>query len=152
MIILAAILLATSAPAAEQPAIFAAAGFKKSHGEWQSECYQPDQGVYNPGTIESYGDLNGDGRPEVVVTEGSEFCYGSAGTGFWLLTKGASGRWTKLYQSPGMAEFLHTRGANKMPDISVGGPGFCFLVVRWNGRAYVQNRFEYEGKACRLPR
>jgi len=39
-----------------------------------------------------------------------------------------------------------------MPDMSIGGPGFCFLVVRWNGKAYVKNRFEYEGKRCSLPR
>jgi len=36
-----------------------------------------------------------------------------------------------------------------MPDMSVGGPGFCFPVLRWNGKAYVQNRYQYEGKACR---
>ena len=150
MIILAAI-LAASAPATEQPRIFAAAGFKKSHGEWRTDCYQPGQGSYEPGAIESYGDLNGDGHPEAVVTEGGSFCYGNTGTGFWLLTKGTSGRWSALYESQGVAEFLHTRGANKMPDISVGGPGFCFPVVRWSGKAYVNNRFEYDGKRCRPP-
>jgi hypothetical protein len=148
-VILLAALIAVSAPASEQAAILTAAGFKKSHGEWRSECYQPDQGSYEPGTIERYGDLNGDGRPEAVVTEGGSFCYGNTGAGFWLMSKGANGRWSKLHQSPGMAEFLQTRGVNKMPDISVGGPGFCFPVLRWNGKAYVRNRFAYEGKPCR---
>ena len=113
MILLAA-LLAASAPTAEQPAIFAAAGFKKSHGAWRTDCYQPGEDSYQPGAIESYGDLNGDGRPEAVVTEGGTFCYGNTGTGFWLLTKGTNGRWSKLYDSQGVAEFLSTRGVNRM--------------------------------------
>jgi hypothetical protein len=147
--IMLALLVATSPPAADAAAIFAAAGFKKAGSEWRSDCYQPDQGIYDPGKIETFEDLNGDGRPEAVVTEGSEFCYGATGTGFWLLTKTATGRWSKLHQSPGMVEFLKTRGTGRMPDILVGGPGFCFPVMRWNGKAYVQNRFEYDGKACR---
>jgi hypothetical protein len=114
-------------------------------------CDQPDSGSYEPGAIYTYGDVNGDGRPEAVVTEGSTFCYGNTGTSFWLLNKQTSGAWKVLYQSQGMAEFLKTTGAENMPDISVGGPGFCFPVVRWNGKASVQNRFEYDGKACKLP-
>ena len=148
MLLLAA-LLAVSAPAADEAAIFAAAGFKESRGAWRTDCDQPDSGSYQPGAIETYRDLNGDGRPEAVVTEGSGFCYGNTGTGFWLLTKQPSGKWAKLYDSPGVAEFLQTRGVNKMPDMSVGGPGFCFPVLRWNGKAYIKNRFEYDGKPCK---
>ena len=43
-------------------------------------------------------------------------------------------------------------GAMGWPDISVGGPGFCFPVQRWNGREYKLQRWEYEGKACKPPR
>ena len=35
---------------------------------------------------------------------------------------------------------------------SVGGPGFCFPVQRWNGREYKLQRWEYDGKACKPPR
>ena len=150
MLLLAA-MIAASVPAAEQGAIFKAAGFTRAGAKWHTDCDQADSGDYGPGTIETYEDLNADGRPEAVVTEGSTFCYGNTGTGFWLLSKQASGAWKVLYQSQGMAEFLKTSGANKMPDISVGGPGFCFLVVRWNGKEYVDNRFEYDGKPCKLP-
>jgi hypothetical protein len=143
---------AVAAPPPEQAAIFTAAGFKKIRGQWRTGCDSPDQGSYTPGAIETYGDLNGDGRPQAVVTEGGTYCYGNTGTGFWLLTKQPNGRWTVLYDSQGIAEFLKTRGVNNMPDMSIGGPGFCFLVVRWNGKAYVKNRFEYEGKRCSLPR
>ena len=46
-------------------------------------------------------------------------------------------------------EFLETTGKDGWPDISVGGPGFCFPVERWNGSEYVLHRHEYEGKACK---
>ena len=151
MLLLAAI-FASAAPAAEEAAIFKAAGFTRAAGKWHTDCDQPDSGSYGPGQIETYRDLNGDGRPETVVTEGGSHCYGNTGTGFFLLSKQANGRWTKIFQSQGIAEFLPTRGMARMPDISVGGPGFCFGVVRWNGKAYVHNRFQYEGKPCRPPR
>src|SRR3954462_7624612 len=128
--ILIAALLAVSAPIGDQAAIFTAAGFKKVGGQWRTECGAPGNGSYEPGAIETYRDLNGDGRPEAVVTEGGSYCYGNTGTGFWLLSKQPSGRWEKLYDSQGVAEFLPTRGVNKMPDMSVGGPGFCFPVLR----------------------
>jgi hypothetical protein len=146
--LLMAAMLAVSAPPLEQAAIFKAAGFTQAAGKWHTDCDQPDSGSYQPGAIEVYRDLNGDGRPEAVVTEGGTYCYGNTGAGFWLLGKQPTGAWKVLYQSQGIAEFLKTSGANKMPDISVGGPGFCFPVVRWNGKAYAKNRFEYEGKAC----
>lgn len=143
--------LAAVAPPAEEAAIFKAAGFTQAGGKWHSDCDQPDSGDYTPAAIEDYRDLNGDGRPEALVTEGSGFCYGNTGVGFSLLSKTPAGEWKPLYQSPGIAEFLATKGSDNMPDISVGGPGFCFLVVRWNGKDYADNRFEYEGKPCKLP-
>jgi hypothetical protein len=143
---------AVSVPAAEQSAIFTAAGFKQARGAWRTDCDQPDSDSYEPGSIETFKDLNGDGRQEALVTEGSTYCYGMTGTGFRLLTKLPTGKWKVIHQSEGMAEFLSTRGIDRMPDMSVGGPGFCFPVLRWNGKAYAQNRFEYEGKACRLPK
>ena len=147
--LLFAVLLATSVPAADEAAIFGTAGFTKRGGKWRTDCDDPSSGSYEPGAIETYRDLNGDGRPEALVTEGGTFCYGNSGTGFLLLSKQANGKWATLYQAQGIAELLKTSGVGKMPDISVGGPGFCFPVVRWNGKAYVQNRFEYEGKSCR---
>ena len=148
MFLLAAV-VAASIPAAEQTAIFKAAGFSQAAGKWHTDCDQPDSGSYEPAAIDTYGDLNGDGRPEAVVTEGGTFCYGNTGTGFRLLTKAANGNWTVLHQSQGIAEFLKTRGVNQMPDMSVGGPGFCFPVLRWNGKSYERVRFEYAGKPCK---
>ena len=97
-------------------------------------------------------DLNGDGLPEAVITEGGTFCYGNTGQGFWVVSKTANGGWRLITNGIGIPEFLKTKGADGWPDMSVGGPGFCFPVERWNGREYKVQRWEYEGKGCKPPR
>lgn len=149
MLLLAAV-LAASVPPAEQAAIFKAAGFAQRRGAWKSgNCDGAESESYSPGNIETYRDLNGDGRPEAVVTEGGAICYGITGTHFWLLSKQANGSWKLLTEETAMPDFLATKGVGGWPDIQLGGPGFCFPVVRWNGKAYVRHRNEYEGKRCR---
>lgn len=138
-----------SLPAAEHAAIFKAAEAKLIRGKWVICTDEPQQ---QGATIDEIRDLNGDGRPEAVVSEGGTFCHGAAGTGFTLLSKQADGSWRKITGDSGMPEFLATKGVGGWPDISVGGPGFCFPVQRWNGKAYVLNRFAYGGKACRPAR
>jgi hypothetical protein len=136
----------------EQTAVFKAAGFKLMGKEWRA-CDTEDSGApYSPGVIEAVRDLNGDGRPEAVVTEGGSYCYGSAGSGFQLLSKQKNGSWRVMIGNNGIPEFLKTRGVGRWPDISIGGPGFCFPVVRWNGKEYKLNRYEYQGKRCKQPR
>lgn len=143
---------AAQTPAARDAAIFRAAGFKQTRRGWESGCDDPSAGApYDAGTIEQVKDLNGDGRPEAVVVEGGSYCYGNTGTAFWLLSQQANGGWTLIYSETGIAEFLKTKGVGGWPDISIGGPGFCFPVWRYNGKAYALNRFEYEGKACKRP-
>lgn len=147
--------VATPAPAAQSAAardaaIFRAAGFKQTKRGWESGCDDPSAGAaYGAGAIEQVKDLNGDGRPDAVVIESGSYCYGNTGQAFWLVSQQANGTWKLLYNETGIAEFLATKGVGGWPDISVGGPGFCFPVVRWNGTAYKLNRNAYEGKACR---
>lgn len=134
-------------------AIFRAAGFKQVRGRWESGCYDPESGApYDPGKIDEVRDINGDGRPDAVVSEGTSYCYGMTGQGFWLISQQADGSWKLMFNQTGIPEFLTTKGAGGWPDISIGGPGFCFPVVRWNGREYAHNRFAYEGKPCSPPR
>ena len=148
IISLVAIAVAAEPPASERAAIFRAAGFHQSAGRWESDCGDPGTASYEPGRIEQFADLNGDGRPEALVTEGSTFCYGHAGTAFTLLTRSAAGQWQKLHRSPGVATFLPSR-ANGWPELEVGGPGFCFPVMRWNGKSFVFHRHAYAGKRCK---
>jgi hypothetical protein len=113
----------------ERPQALKAAGFSPSRGRYPA-C-DPNQDV----TIE-IRDLNGDGRPDGVVTDYGLACYGGTEQGFVLVTKDASGAWRKLFATQGIPEFLPTRGVGGWPDIVNGGPGFCFPVMRWNGRDY----------------
>lgn len=136
--------------AADEAAAFKAAGFTKRSGKWRN-CDDPTP-TYSAGQVDQVADLNGDGRLEVVIVEGGTYCYGNTGQAYWLVSKQADGSWRLVTHNTGIAQFLKTKGADGWPDISVGGPGFCFPVERWNGREYKQQRWEYEGKACKPPR
>ncbi len=136
--------------AADEAAVFKAAGFQRKGKRWVSgDCDDPSSASYSPGRVDDYKDLNGDGRPEAVLGEGGTYCYGNTGQGFWLLSQQAGGGWKLLAQSQGIPRFLATTGKDGYPDIQIGGPGFCFPVVRWNGKEYKTQRWEYEGKACK---
>ena len=85
-------------PIGEQAAIFQAAGFARQGREWRTGDCAPPEASYAPGSNESLKDLNGDGRPEAVVTEQGGLCYGMTGQSFWLLSKQADGSWRLLTQ------------------------------------------------------
>jgi hypothetical protein len=133
---------------ADQTAAFRAAGFKKVGTQWQG-CGDPGTAGYSPGTIAEVADLDGDGRPEAIVTEDSSYCFGNTGTGYAVVSKLANGAWKLMTGGPGIVTVLKTKGVAGWPDLEIGGPGFCFPVERWNGRDYVLNRRQYEGKPCK---
>lgn len=140
---------AAAIPAAEQAPLYKAARATRRSGKWVLCAEQPQpEGL----TVDHYGDLNGDGRPEAVLSEGGSFCYGAAGAGYALLSKQADGGWRLMSSGAGMVEPLTSKGVAGYPDLSIGGPGFCFPVHRWTGREYALHRHEYEGKACRAAR
>lgn len=131
---------ATGVTAADRTAAMRAAGFVSRGGKWlngDGEC----EAAVEPSDIR---DLNGDGRQEIVVTETGTFCYGNTGQGFYIMERTAADGWRTLFQSPGIPEFLPTKGAGGWPDIVIGGPGFCFPVVRYNGKTYVHHRQKEE--------
>ena len=136
---------------ADQAAAFRAAGFKRVGRQWQG-CGDPGTASYTPGAIETVRDIDGDGRPDVIITEGSMFCYGNTGTGYSLVSKQANGTWKQIAGGPGMVTILPRRAAAGWPDLEIGGPGFCHPVERWNGREYALHRHQYQGKPCRPPR
>ncbi len=128
-------------------AAFKAAGFTLKGKQWQA-CDDPTVS-YTPGAIQEIRDLNGDGLPEVIIAEGSGYCYGNTGISYSLVSKQAKGGWKLVANGTGMLTILDTKGAGNWPDLEIGGPGFCFPVERWNGRQYTLHRHEYEGKPCR---
>lgn len=133
---------------ADEAAVFEAAGYTIKGTQWRA-CDDPGTLSYTPGSIRNMGDLDGDGHPEAVVTEGSSFCYGNTGTGYSIVSKQVDGSWKLITSGTGIPNFLTTKGVDGWPDIEIGGPGFCFPVERWNGREYLLQRHQYEGKPCR---
>ena len=132
--------------AADEAAAFKVAGLKKRGNSWH-DCDDPNVDA----SIEGAGDLNGDGLPEAMIIEnGGSMCYGNTGQAFWLVSKQSNGGWKLMTNAIGIPEFLKSKGANGWPDVSIGGPGLCFPVRRWNGTTYVFHRNEYEGKACKI--
>ena len=124
---------------ADRTAAMRAAGFVSQGGRWlggEGAC----EAVIEPSDIR---DLNGDGRSEMVITESGSFCYGHTGQGFYIMERAGSD-WRTLFQSQGIPEFLPTKGAGGWPDIVLGGPGFCFPVVRYNGKTYAVHRQKEE--------
>ena len=134
---------------ADRQTVLEAAGAVQRKGMWVICADDPHT---SGAMIEAVRDLNGDGRPEAVVSESGTFCYGHSGMGYQLLSRQADGKWRVMSSGSGIPEFLKTRGIGGWPDISVGGPGFCFPVERWNGKRYALHRHEYEGKRCKPQR
>lgn len=67
-----------SASAAASPTTLSpadqAAGFTLKGKQWRA-CDDPTPS-YTPGTLQEVRDLNGDGQPEAVTTEGGTYCHG----------------------------------------------------------------------------
>lgn len=146
LIVAAAASSATLSPA-DTASAFRAAGFVRKAGQWQS-CGDPGTPAYTPGTIEEVRDLNADGQPEAIIVEASSFCFGNTGQSYTIVSKRVGG-WIKITEGTGIVEVLKTKGVANWPDLSIGGPGFCFPVERWNGKAYALHRFQYEGRPCK---
>ncbi|MDB5682747.1 MAG: hypothetical protein JWM75_445 [Sphingomonas bacterium] len=136
---------------ADQAAAYRAAGFTLQGRQWRA-CDAPSGSVYSPGKIETVRDLNGDGRPEAVITEGSSFCFGGDEVGYTIVSKQPDGAWKRITAGAGIVHVLATRGVGGWPDIEIGGQGFCFPVYRWDGRSYEIHRHQYQRKPCRPAR
>ncbi|HET9334071.1 MAG TPA: hypothetical protein VFQ21_10885 [Gemmatimonadota bacterium] len=95
--------------------------------------------VVDCGTIFAWADeedLNGDGVPEVFVIGGNSCTSGMAGSNLSLFIRDTEGGWgMNLGFSAGGWTKLET-GNQGWPDLSIGGPGFCEAVYRWDGSTY----------------
>lgn len=128
---------------ADKAAVYRAAGFKQAGREWRRCGDEPRPASYQPGAIADVLDLNGDGRPEAVVTESSMVCYGQQGSWFGVYSKEANGTWRQVMDMDGVFSVMKTR-ANGWLEIMAGGPGFTHPAFRYNGKEYVQNRMVRE--------
>ena len=84
-----------AAPAADRAAAFRAAGFTAVRGRYPACDKSQEVSI-------EMRDLNGDGRPDAVVTDYGTECFGNTGQGFVIVTKDASGAWRRLYGDQGI--------------------------------------------------
>jgi hypothetical protein len=89
-----------------------------------------------------FQDLNGDGIPEVVIESGNTCTSGLAGTSVWAFVRDPEGRYRPSLGFPGMIAEIRPARDGEFSELLIGGPGFCFGVWRWDGRAYVHARNE----------
>lgn len=115
---------------AERLALARAAGFRIRGGSVVNEC----DAVAEMLAFDRQ-DLNGDGAPEVVVSDGGA-CYGAAGAMFVVLHRSGSA-WTPVLSAQGIMTALPTRHGG-WRDIEIGGPGMGRMpVARWSGSKYI---------------
>ncbi len=120
---------------AELTAIHQAAGLQlRDGGHYREGCATP----LKPQT--EVLDLDGDGRPEVLLYLAASRCFAeSLGGNVALFVKDAQGRWVeRLGYVPGI-EVIVQPGANAgLPDLGVANPGGCMPIYRWDGTRYAQ--------------
>jgi len=102
--------------AREAAAMLSAAGFKFQGAQIVNACGRPVQP--RPTAV----DLNGDGRPEAVVTDVDPACYGGTGEAFSVIQRQGSASWTLVGAGRGRIRVLETR-TNGWRDLSLEGPG-----------------------------
>lgn len=122
-------------PPDETAAIYRAAGFTVK-GDQVSGCDVADPSWPRSSFFVEAVDLNGDGKPEAIVSEGNTACYGRDEMGFTILAKGADGSWRTLATGTGGTLVRKTKTQGWL-DVEYGGPGMDEKpVLKWNGKAY----------------
>lgn len=120
---------------AETAAIYKAAGFTVE-GSKIIGCDATDPGWPRSNFFIEAVDLNADGKPEAIVSEGNIACYGGDEQGFNVLARNPDGTWRRLAAQSGVTLVLKTRHKGWL-DIEYGGPGMQVQpVLTWNGTSY----------------
>ena len=85
-------------------------------------------------------DMNKDGKEEIFISYGNGYTSGNTGSSIVVFIKNAAGTYALHLGSPGTIPDLLTTSNLGYPDLLIGGPGFEFPVLRWNGKTFANNR------------
>lgn len=126
---------APALPPEELDAIHRAAGLQlRDGGHYREGCTTP----LKPQA--EMLDLDGDGRPEVLLYLAASRCFAeSLGGNVALFVKDAQGRWVeRLGYVPGVEVMVQATGNAGLPDLGVANPGGCMPIYRWDGTRYAR--------------
>jgi len=111
--------------AREAAAMVTAAGFEVRGAQIVNGCGRPVQP--RPTAV----DLNGDGRPEAIVTDLDPACYGGRGEAFSVIQRRGPANWALVGAGRGRIKLLETRTSG-WRDYTLEGPG-CQRVWNYTG-------------------
>ena len=77
-------------------------------------------------------DLNGDGHPEVIVSEGNGCLYGMRGVVTHFLAADAQGNWREILHGDGDSYEIKPAKPGTWPTILPGVMGFCYPVYDYS--------------------
>lgn len=130
---------------AEKETIFNELGFQVSAGGLTLE--DPECGPVYMNT--QIVDLDDKGSQDVVVLGGNLCTSGGTGASVWLFVKDKTGHYRKNLGFPAASANVMKDTRNGYHDLSFGGPGKCYPVWKWNGKAYQFNKsINDAGQAC----
>jgi hypothetical protein len=116
--------------AREAAAMVTAAGFQVRGVQIVNACGRPTQP--RPTAV----DMNGDGRPEAVITDVDAACYGGSGEAFSVIQRQGPATWALVGAGRGRIKLLDTR-TNGWRDWSLEGPGCQRTWTYQPGQGYV---------------
>jgi len=123
----------------EKNQLATALGFVLSNNKEQPFAQDADSKDY-PFTATVYPvDMNNDGKEEIFVQFGNTYTSGNTGSSIALFIKNSSGAYQLHLGFPGMIPDALSTLNQGYPDLLIGGPGFEFPVLRWNGKTYANH-------------
>jgi hypothetical protein len=129
----------TKLTVAEKNQVATALGFVLSNDKVQPFAQDADSKDYPFTAIVFPTDMNKDGKEEIFVQFGNSYTSGNTETSISLFIKNTSGVYKNHLGFPGMLPDALSTVSQGYPDLLIGGPGFEFPVLRWNGKTYANH-------------
>ncbi|MFY7838725.1 MAG: hypothetical protein ACOVP7_00560 [Lacibacter sp.] len=130
----------TKLTVAEKNSIATQLGFIASGNKQLPFALDKDSKDYPFGALVMPTDMNKDGKEEIFILFGNGYTSGNTGSSIMLYIKNAAGTYVQHLGFPGMAPDVLTTANLGYADLLIGGPGFEFPVMRWNGKTYANHR------------
>ena len=129
----------TKLTVAEKNHVATALGFVLSNDQVQPFAQDADSKDYPFTALVFPTDMNKDGIEEIFVQFGNSYTSGNTETSISLFIKNISGVYKNHLGFPGTLPDALSTVSQGYPDLLIGGPGFEFPVLRWNGKTYANH-------------